>query len=539
MAWQEAFFTGFASAWSAPHLAWCLFGAVAGALVGLLPGIGPLAAIALLLPVVPSLDATSAMILVAAVHYGAQVGGTTAASLASPAHGPSVAIPALASFVAGCGATIAIAAVLPAAAALGDTFGPAEAMAFMALALVGSVALASGSLSKAAGMILVGLLLGQLDHDLATGEVHLGVALPRASPGVTFIGLAIGIFAIGGVLVRLPGAGAGVAAPSSIDLPGAGLAAPPQAEASTAGGPAAAAAMDPAGMPESADERPASRLGRLALRTRSVVRASLRMTGPWPRSAELRRAAGPVLLGTLLGAVAGMLPGRSPRLAAIIAETAQRRVSKTHPAQAVDAVLAPESAHHAASQASLLPLLALGLPVNAVTAVMAGTLELERIAPGPPFALDAPVVPWAVVASMLVGNALLLVINLPLAAVWQRVRRVPGTVLFPLVVVAAGIGLWSMAGNPVDVYMGAFFGLVGALLFRLGCDPAPLLLAFVLGPAMENRLRQALAQTHGDWGLLATRPLAVFALFACVAIASLVWLPSVRERRNALFGDRG
>jgi TctA family transporter len=234
-----------------------------------------------------------------------------------------------------------------------------------------------------------------------------------------------------------------------------------------------------------------------------------------------------------------MLPGRSPRLAAIIAETAQRRVSKTHPAQAVDAVLAPESAHHAASQASLLPLLALGLPVNAVTAVMAGTLELERIAPGPPFALDAPVVPWAVVASMLVGNALLLVINLPLAAVWQRVRRVPGTVLFPLVVVAAGIGLWSMAGNPVDVYMGAFFGLVGALLFRLGCDPAPLLLAFVLGPAMENRLRQALAQTHGDWGLLATRPLAVFALFACVAIASLVWLPSVRERRNALFGDRG
>jgi TctA family transporter len=535
MTWHEAIATGFASAWAAPHLAWCVFGAVAGTLVGLLPGIGPLAAIALLLPVVPSIDATSTMILFAAVHYGAQVGGTTAAAMASPTRGPSPAIPALASFVAGCGATLVIALVLPIAAAFGGALGPAEAVALMALALVGSVTLASGSLSKAGGMILVGLLLGQVDRDLATGEVHLALAMPHASPGITFIGLAVGIFAIGAVLARLPGAGLGVSVPSPIDLPKAGPSTTVAAE-----GPveekvdthAPVAALDDA--QDGAASPPTRRLSK----ARRAARAALRRAVPLPPREELRRARAPMLLGTLFGALVGMLPGRSPRLAAIVAEWAQRRVSRRHPARAADDVVAPESAHHAASQASLLPLLALGLPANAATALMAGALGLARIAPGPPFALDGPVLPWAVVASMLIGNALLLAINLPLAAVWAQVRRVPATVLLPLVVVTAGVGLWSLAGNPMDVYVGTLFGLVGALLFRLGCDPAPLLLAFVLGPTMEDRLRQALTQSHGEWSVFATRPLAGAALFACLAIVSLVWLPSVRERRNALFGDR-
>ncbi|HEX4510412.1 MAG TPA: tripartite tricarboxylate transporter permease [Burkholderiaceae bacterium] len=518
---------------AAPHLAWCCFGVVAGTVVGLLPGIGPLAAMALLLPLVPALDAGSALILLAAVHYGAQAGGTTAASMASRTSGRALAIPALASFLAGCIATLVIAVVLPIVAAVGDAFGPAEEFSFMALALVGSVALASGSLSKAAGMILVGLLLGQWDHDMATGAVRVAPLLASVTPGAMFIGLAIGLFAIGGVLARLPGAGGVMQVQVQVQVEEGAPTIPP---AVAPGVDETMPAADPSATP--LDRAPTIRAHARAL-LRALQRDAARAAGPWPRLADLRRAAGPLLLGTLLGTLIGMLPGRSPRLAAIVAETARRRLATRHPTLAADAVLAPESAHHAAAQASLLPLLALGLPVNAVTALMAGALGLKRILPGPPFAPTSPVLPWIVVTSMLIGNGLLLVLNLPLAPLWDRVRRVPWTVLFPFIVVASGLALWALAGNPMDVVVGTFFGLVGALLLRLGCDPAPLLLAFVLGPAMEDRLRRALAQTNGDASLFATRPLAALALFGCIAIASLVWLPSVRERRNALFGERG
>ena len=529
---------GFAAALTLANVAWCLAGALIGTLIGVLPGVGPVAAIAMLLPAMHALDPTAALILLAAVYYGAQYGGTTAASLLAGGagtppvptsastsaegarlpdaqrpeaadasgtrtlaegddadaraarSGAALAVASLGSFTAGCLATLLIALAAAPLLDLAAGFEPVELFALMTFVLVASIALAPGSLVKAGGMILVGLLLGQLDHDVATGAVRLAVTLPPASQGTVFIGLAMGLFVFGAILARL--------APRVVAPPPA--AAPPS--------PAA-----PAGVP----------LGRL-----------------WPTREALRPIGPPVLRGTLLGALLGVLPGRGPRLAAVLSQRLERRLAHRRPegeAAPADAEIGPEAAHHAGAQSSLVPMLMLGTPANAVTALMAGVLAQKGI--GPLLAQTDPVLPWAVIASMWIGNALLLLLNLPLVGLWKRLLAVPYRILFPALVVVCCVGLYTMAGNPADVWVGAFFGFVGFVLIRLGCEPAPLLLAFVLGPMMEARMREALAQSQGDWSVFVTRPISAALLFACTAILLSVWLPSIRRLRDRTFRERG
>jgi TctA family transporter len=534
---------GFTTALTLANLGWCLAGALLGTLIGVLPGIGPVAAIAMLLPAVRALDATSALILFAAVYYGAQYGGATAASLAARAQGlaangagapaastadpaamaaaavakdawgdpdparaapvadpasepraaaggSALAVAAIGSFVAGSAATLVIALVAAPLLALAAELQPAEAFALMCFALIASIVLAPGSLVKAGGMILLGLLLGQLDHDAAAGSVRLAVTLPQTTRGTVFIGLAMGIFVFGAILAR--------------------LAAVPRAASAAA--PAALRAPAP------------------------VALAALK-----PTRAELRRAWPPLLRGISFGTVLGVLPGRGPRLGAVISETVERWVSgKTVPPEAATATaLAPEAAHHAAAQTSFVPLLMLGTPSNAVTAMMAGALALKGLPVGPQLGVAHPGLLWGLIVSMWIGNALLLAVNLPLIGLWARLLAVPYRVLYPALVVVCCVGLYSQAGNPLDVYVGAFFGLVGYALIRLGCEPAPLLLAFVLGPLMEERLRLALAASKGDWGVLFVHPLSAGLLFACTLILLLVWLPSIRRLRGSTFRERG
>jgi len=344
---------------------------------------------------------------------------------------------------------------------------------------------------KAGGMILVGLLLGQLDHDVSTGAVHLAVVLPAASHGTVFIGLAMGVFVFGAILARL--------------VPRATPPAPPAA-------------------PSAPIAPPAPSLARLR-----PTREALARVGP------------PVLRGTVLGTLLGVLPGRGPRLAAVLAERLERRLARGHaPAEGlpIDAATGPEAAHHAGAQSSLVPLLVLGTPSNAVTAMMAGALALKGLAPGPRLAAADAALAWAVIASMWVGNALLLALNLPLVGLWKRLLVVPYHILFPALVAVCCVGLYAMAGNPVDVWVGAFFGFVGYVLIRLGCEPAPLLLAFVLGPLMEEDVRQALAQSQGEWSVFVTHPISAALLFACAATLLSVWLPSIRKLRERTFRER-
>jgi TctA family transporter len=502
---------GIAAAVTLANVGWCLAGALIGTVIGVLPGVGPVAAIAMLLPAMHALDATPALILMAAVYYGAQYGGSTAASLMAEADMPAVhdddadaraarsgaaiAVASLGSFAAGCVATLAIALAAAPLLELAAALAPADIFALMAFVLVASMVLAPGSLVKAGGMILVGLLLGQLDHDVSSGAVHLAVALPAASHGTVFIGLAMGVFVFGAILARLvPGAAAAV--------------------------PAAASATPPAPAAP-----PALSLARLR-----PTREALARVGP------------PVLRGTVLGTLVGVLPGRGPRLAAVLATRLERRLARGHaPDQGlpVDAATGPEAAHHAGAQSSLVPLLVLGTPSNAVTAMMAGALALKGLAPGPGLAAANPTLPWAVIASMWVGNALLLALNLPLVGLWKRLLVVPYHILFPALVAVCCVGLYAMAGNPVDVWVGAFFGFVGYVLIRLGCEPAPLLLAFVLGPLMEECVRQALAQAHGEWSVFVTHPVSAALLFACAATLLSVWLPSIRKLRERTFRERG
>ena len=517
----EAAGAGLAAAFTGARLGWCCFGALTGLVVGLLPGIGPLAAIALLLPGVPALDAASALVLLAAVHYGAQVGSSTSAALAGGEAGrlASPGAHAAGAFVSGTLATVVLAIGLPALAGVGALTGAAKSFALMALALVASLALGSGSLSRSAGMLLLGLMLGEVDHDVTSGSAGLPVPAPGISRGTAFVGLAVGLFAIGGVLAR------------AVQGPG------QRPDPPAPGEPASDAGLGGDEVPGQApvvDRREDSGAG---ARPANPLQAWWRAVRP-PARSELARIAPAVLRGTLAGVAIGMLPGRGPRLAARVTGWLVLRLDRgARPAghDAADALLAAESAHQAASQASLLPLLALGIPVNAVTALMAGALALRGLSPGPPFAAAAPELPWLVIGSMALGQILLLLFNAPLLVVWRRLWNIPQWVFMPVVVVAAGAGLYAMAANPMDVFAGAFFGLAGVLLMKLGCDPAPLLLAFVLGPAMQARLREALAQGQGDWSVFVTRPLSAVALFACLAILCVIWLPSVRARRDALF----
>jgi TctA family transporter len=494
--------TGFGVAFSVVNLLYALFGALLGTLIGVLPGLGPVATIAMLLPSIYALDATPALIMLAGIYYGAQYGGSTTAILINvPGESSSVvtaidgyqmarrgragaalAAAGLGSFFAGCVGTLIVAAFAPPLTELAFKFGPAEYFSLMVLGLIGAVVLASGSLVKAIAMIILGLLLGQINTDVISGVPRYSFDIPELTDGIGFVAIAMGVFGFGEIIANLG--------------------------------------------------RPAEH--------REVFTKDVK--GLWPNKEDFKNALPAVLRGTTLGSMLGVLPGGGALLAAFAAYTLEKKM----PMKAgevpfgkgnIRGVAGPESANNAGAQTSFIPMLTLGIPPNAVMALMVGAMTIKGIQPGPQVMTSNPELFWGLIASMWVGNLMLIILNLPLIGIWIKLLTVPYRFLFPAILSFCCIGLYTLNNNNFDVFMGAGFAVVGYLFYKLGCEPAPLLLGFILGPMMEENLRRALLLSRGDWSAFVTRPLSASLLLAALALIVIVMLPSIKKRREEAFQD--
>ncbi len=493
---------GFGVAFTLQNLLYAFFGSVLGTLIGVLPGLGPVATIAMLLPSIYALDATPALIMLAGIYYGAQYGGSTTAILINvPGESSSVvtaidgyqmarqgragaalAAAGLGSFFAGCVGTIIIAAFAPPLTELAFKFGPAEYFSLMTLGLIGAVVLASGSLIKAIGMILLGLLMGQINTDVISGVPRYSFDIPELTDGIGFVVIAMGVFGFGEIVTNL--------------------------------------------------SRPAEH--------REVFTKDVK--GLWPTRKDFHDAWPAVVRGTALGSILGVLPGGGALLASFAAYTVEKK-TRAKPGEVpfgkgnIRGVAGPEAANNAGAQTSFIPMLTLGIPPNAVMALMVGAMTIKGIQPGPQVMTSNPQLFWGLIASMWVGNAMLIILNLPLIGIWIKLLTVPYRFLFPAIVVFCGIGSYTLNNSSFDVYMTAAFTLVGYVFYKLGCEPAPLLLGFILGPMMEENLRRALLLSRGDWTTFATRPLSAGLLLAAVAMIVVVCLPSIKAKREEAFKE--
>ncbi|MBO9688908.1 tripartite tricarboxylate transporter permease [Roseateles chitosanitabidus] len=491
---------GFATAMTLNNLGYALLGCFLGTLIGVLPGLGPVATIAMLLPSIYALDATPALIMLAGIYYGAQYGGSTTAILINvPGEsssvvtaidgyqmarkgraGPALAAAGLGSFFAGCVGTVIIAAFAPPLTELAFQFGPAEYFSLMVLGLIGAVVLASGSLLKAIAMIVLGLLLGQINTDVISGTPRFSFDIPELTDGINFVVIAMGIFGFGEIIANL-------------------------------------------GQPAEHRE----------VFTRDVK-------GLWPTKQDFHDAWPAVIRGTTLGSVLGVLPGGGALLASFAAYTLEKKVSKT-PERfgkgAIQGVAGPESANNAGAQTSFIPMLTLGIPPNAVMALMVGAMTIKGIQPGPQVMTSNPQLFWGLIASMWIGNLMLVILNLPLIGIWIKLLTVPYRFLFPAIAVFCCIGTYTLNNNNFDVFMTAAFAVVGYVFYKLSCEPAPLLLGFILGPMMEEYLRRALLLSRGDWATFVSRPLSAGLLVAAALLVVIVTLPSIKNKREEAFQD--
>jgi putative tricarboxylic transport membrane protein len=493
---------GFQTAATLQNLFYALGGAVLGTLIGVLPGLGPVATIAMLLPSIYALDATPALIMLSGIYYGAQYGGSTTAILINvPGEassvvtaldgyqmarkgraGPALAAAGLGSFFAGCVGTLVIAAFAPPLTELAFKFGPAEYFSLMVLGLIGAVVLASGSLVKAISMILLGLLLGQINTDVISGVPRYSFDIPELTDGIGFVTIAMGVFGFGEII---------------------------------------------------------SNLGRPA-EHREVFTKNV--TGLMPTKEDFKDAFPAVLRGTALGSLLGVLPGGGALLASFAAYTVEKkskgRVGEVPFGQGnIRGVAGPEAANNAGAQTSFIPMLTLGIPPNAVMALMVGAMTIKGIQPGPQVMTSNPELFWGLIASMWIGNLLLVILNLPLIGIWIKLLTVPYRFLFPAILTFCCIGLYTLNNNNFDVYMAVIFGFVGYIFYKLGCEPAPLLLGFILGPMMEENLRRALLLSRGDWTTFMSRPLSAGLLLAALAMIVVVMLPSIKNKRDEAFQD--
>jgi TctA family transporter len=492
--------TGFGVALSLQNLAFALGGVFIGTLIGVLPGLGPVPAIAMLLPSIYTLDPTAALIMLAGVYYGAQYGGSTTAILINlPGEsssivtaidgyqmarkgraGAALAAAGLGSFFAGCVGTLVLAAFAPALAGIAFAFGPAEYAALMLLGLIGAVVLASGSVSKAVGMVLLGLLLGQINTDPLSGVERFSFGIPELTDGLGFVAVAMGLFGFGEII-------------GNLNRP-----------------------------PESRE-----------VFTRDVKNL-------WPTGEDFRQAMPAVLRGTALGSLLGVLPGGGAILASFVSYTLEKRVSKT-PERfghgAIEGVAGPESANNAAAQTSFIPMLTLGIPPNPVMALMIGAMVVMGITPGPKVMVENPDLFWGLIASMWIGNLMLIILNLPFIGIWVKLLTVPYRFLFPSIVCFCVIGLYTLSNNNFDIYLAGVFAIIGFAFIKLRCEAGPLLLGMVLGPMLEENLRRTLLVARGDWSVLLTRPISgtLIALSVVMLVAAL--LPTIRKRRDNAFRD--
>lgn len=481
------------------NLWWCLVGVFLGTAIGVLPGLGPSATIAMLLPATFGLEPVSALIMMAGIFYGAQYGGSTTAILINlpgeatsvvtaldgyqmarkGAAGRALAAAALSSFFAGTVCTVLIALFAPPLTDLAFKFGPAEYFSLMVLGLAASVVLASGSIIHALAMIVLGLLLGLVGTDVNSGAQRYAFGLPELADGFNFVIVAMGMFGIGEIIANLE------------------------------------------------DE------SRRDLGVKSVK-------GLMPTREDWRRMFAPILRGTTLGAMLGILPGGGAALASFGAYALEKRVSK-HASElgtgAIEGIAAPEAANNAGAQMSFIPMLTLGFPANPVMALMIGAMIMQGIQPGPGVMAEQPRLFWGLIASMWVGNVMLLVLNLPLIGLWVRMIMVPYHFLFPMIIVFCAIGVFSLANNAFDLQIMVGFGLLGYILKKLDCEPAPLLLGFILGPLMEEFLRRSLLLSQGDPTVFVTRPLSAVLLALAVAVLAMVLLPAFSRTRDVAFKE--
>ncbi|MDF2620129.1 MAG: tripartite tricarboxylate transporter permease [Xanthobacteraceae bacterium] len=485
--------------WS--NLLYCLIGVFLGTAIGVLPGLGAVATIAILLPITFGLPPVSALIMLAGIYYGAQYGGSTTAILVNlPGESSSVvtaldghqmarngragvalATAAIGSFFAGTVSTLLLALFAPPLADLALQFGPVEYFSLMVLGLVASIVLAKGSLLHALAMIALGLLLGMIGTDVNSGAQRYTFGMPELADGIGFVAVAMGIFGLGEVVGNLE------------------------------------------------DEK-----------SRTVMMK--RVTGLMPSREDWKRILGPIFRGTALGSILGILPGGGALLASFASYALEKKVSR-RPQEfgkgAIEGVAGPESANNAGAQTSFIPMLTLGIPSNPVMALMIGALIIQGIQPGPAIMTQQPDLFWGIIVSMWVGNVMLLFLNLPLIGLWVRMISVPYHFLFPAILVFCAIGVFSLNNSTFDVYVMAVFGLLGYLFRKVGCEPAPMLLGFILGPMMEEFLRRALLLSHGDAAVFVTRPLSAALLAISALLLAAVVLPAVRNTREVAFQEEG
>src|SRR5688572_15755194 len=490
---------GFSTALAVQNVLYCFVGVLLGTAVGVLPGIGPTATVAMLLPITFNFEPVTALIMLAGIYYGAQYGGSTTAILinlpgessaavtALDGHemarqgraGPALAAAAIGSFIAGTVATVALAVAAPPLAAVALRFGPAEYFSLVLFGLIVSIALARGTALKALAMIALGVALGTVGQDIYTGTPRFVFGQRELYGGIDFVSVAVGMFGVAEILRNLE-----------------------------------------------------------SEQTRTAVVGEVRNL--WPTRDDRRRIVGPILRGTGLGAALGVLPGGGHVLASFTSYAVEKRVSKRQDEfghGAIEGVAGPESANNAAAQTSFIPLLTLGLPAHPVMALMIGAFIVQGITPGPDVITEQPALFWGLIASMWVGNVLLVMLNLPLIGLWVRMLTIPYQILFPAIIVFAAIGTFSLGFNPWHVYAIAFFGVLGYVLIKCGCEPAPLLLGFVLGPLLEENLRRALIISRGDPTVFVTRPISAALLIAAVAALVIAVLPSIRKAREVVFKE--
>ncbi len=481
------------------NIFYCFLGALFGTLIGVLPGIGPLATIAMLLPITFKLDPTGALIMLAGIFYGAQYGGSTTAILVNlPGEASSVATAidgyqmarqgragaalataALASFFAGCVSTLVIAVAAPPLSRMALLFGPAEFSALMILGLVAAVVLASGSIIASIGMVMVGMMLGLVGTDVTTGEQRFTFGIRQIHDGIDFVVVAMGLFGIAEVMSNLADKHARSADSAKID---------------------------------------------------SLM----------PTRDDFRAAAPAAIRGTILGTLLGVLPGGGALVASFASYSLEKRTA-ADPSRfgkgAIEGVAGPEAANNAGAQASFIPMLSLGIPPNAVMALMIAAMTIHGITPGPKFMTDKPVLFWAMVASMWIGNLMLVILNLPLVGIWVRLLRIPYAYLFPAILVFCAVGVYTVNYRVFDVAMMAGVGIFGYVLRRIGCEPAPMILGFLLGPMLEEQFRRTLLLSDGSLVVFVQRPLAAALLGVTVLLLLVMALPNLRKSRETVFKE--
>ena len=493
--------TGFEAALSWSNLLYCFLGVGVGTLVGVLPGVGPVATVAMLLPATYALDPSAALIMLAGIYYGAQYGGSTTAILVNipgdasavvtcidghkmAVHGragAALGIAAIGSFFAGCVATMLIAAFAPPLIAIAFKFGPAEYFSLMVLGLVGAVVLATGSLLKAFCMIVLWLLLGIVGTDVNSCALRYTFGSSELQDCISFVALSMGIYGFAEIAANLE-----------------------QTE------------------------------------TRSVVAS--RVGSVLPTWAELKASIAPIVRGTAVGSLLGVLPGGGALLSSFASYNMEKKLAgaKADPKFGdgnIRGVAGPESANNAGAQTSFIPMLTLGIPSNAIMALMIGAMMIHDIVPGPQVMSSNPHLFWGLIVSMWIGNLFLIVLNLPMVRIWVQLLRVPYRWLFPAILVFCCIGVYSVNNSVWDLWVTIFFGVVGYIFRKLDCEAAPLILGFILGPMMEENLRRALLLSRGDPSIFVTSPISCGLLLAALALLAIVMAPTIRGKREVAFHE--